>query len=186
MKSALTSRVRLPVQRCFLPLGIAGLCAWLGWLCLDSWNYRQALANQVEQAATPAPKAPEAHLHPDNRTIAELFGAVPPEPMESLQRAVPLTLLASLMEHQAIQSRALIQSPEGSAFYMLGDRLPGGAQLKDVQADHVLILLGGRQHILRFAQPQGRLLTPRPATSLDQLAGSTGQGASPSSAESMP
>ncbi|WP_271409322.1 type II secretion system protein N [Pseudomonas sp. Q1-7] len=186
MKRALPALARLSLQRCLLPAGVAGLCAWLGWLGLDGWRYQQAVAAQVEQAAAAPPKVQQPHTRPDDRSIAELFGAVPPAPVEALQRAVPLTLLASLAESQATASRALIQSPEGSVFYRLGDRLPGGAQLKSVQADHVVIQLGGREHILRFARSQDRLLVPRPAASPDPLAGTTGQGVSPSPAETTP
>ncbi|MCO6056639.1 hypothetical protein NG726_08110 [Pseudomonas sp. MOB-449] len=151
------------LQRSLLPLGVAALCTWLGWLGLQGWHYRQTLDTPPDPTSTPAPQSAPAHHPLDTGAIAELFGAVAPEALDASPHAVALTLLASLSESRAVVSRALIESPEGSAFYRLGDRLPGGARLKAVYPDHVLIQLGGREQRLSFSRAPERLLTPRAA-----------------------
>ncbi|MFK0089240.1 type II secretion system protein N [Pseudomonas sp. NPDC090755] len=150
--------MRLPLRHPLLVLGIAMLCAWLGWLGQNSWKYQQALSMQPQPPAEPTPRAGVGHSPLDSQAIAELFGAIPPTPLEAGQGAMALTLLASLSESQALESRALIQSPQGAAFYRIGERLPGGALLKAVYVDHVLIQRGGREHSLQFPQHQNRLL----------------------------
>ncbi|HCR1748357.1 TPA: hypothetical protein ONB21_001040 [Pseudomonas aeruginosa] len=135
-------------------------CAWLGWLILDSWQYGHALDAEDNP---PAPLAAEPRPAPtplDTRGIARLFGAMPAEQ----QQAVPLSLLASLADTRAERSRALIQSPQGAAFYGLGARLPGGAVLKAIATDRVLILLGGHEQVLTFPSHTTRLLAPLSAS----------------------
>lgn len=157
--------VRLPLQRLIVPVGASLLCAWLGWLGLDSRTWLQALDTPAGQASEAAPPMAKPLPALDIQAIAELFGARPPEPVETGRHAVPLTLLASLSEERAVLSRALILSPEGSAFYRLGDRLPGGARLKAVHPDHVLLQLAGREQRLSFPHANERFLTPRTSAS---------------------
>ncbi|MDH4585460.1 hypothetical protein E8F20_26790 [Pseudomonas sp. BN415] len=149
------------LQRGLIPLGLAVLGAWLGWLGLQGWHHWQALETPLALTTAPSAESDPAHHPLDNRAIAELFGAVTLEPLAGSPHAVDLTLLASLSEGHAVLSRALIQSPDGSAFYRLGDRLPGGARLKAVYPDHVVIQAGGHEQRLSFPRASERLLAPR-------------------------
>ncbi|AOE87586.1 type II secretion system protein N [Pseudomonas sp. TCU-HL1] len=153
----------LLAQRGLIPVGIIALSAWLAWLGVQGWNYWQAMDTPPDPAIASVDRSAPTHHALDQYTIAELFGAVPSEPLDASPHAVALTLLASLSDDHAVLSRALIESPEGSAFYRLGDRLPGGARLKAVHPDHVLIQLGGREQRLSFPRVPERLLAPRAA-----------------------
>lgn len=150
-------------QRGLLPVGIVAFCAWLAWLGVQGWDVQQALDTPRVPASTALNPSTPAHLALDPHAIAELFGAVALESLDASPQPVALTLLASLSESRAVVSRALIESPEGSAFYRLGDRLPGGARLKAVHPDHVLIQLGGHERRLSFPRAPERLLAPRTA-----------------------
>ncbi|MGF6694545.1 type II secretion system protein N [Pseudomonas sp. D(2018)] len=151
------------LQRGLIPLGLAALGTWLGWLGLQGWHDWQALDTPPAQTIASIAESAPVHHPLDNRAIAELFGALSATPLEASSHAVDLTLLASLSEGRAVLSRALIQSPEGSAFYRLGDRLPGGARLKAVHPDHVVIQAGGHEQRLSFPHSRERLLAPRTA-----------------------
>lgn len=159
--AALTAMSRrlphLPLDRATLPIAAALLCSWLGWLGLESWQYRDSLAEQASVSVPSAVPLRPAPTPLDAHNINRLFGAVPPEQQ---LHAVPLVLLASLADTRAERSRALIQSPEGSAFYGLGARLPGGALLKAIATDRVLILSGGREQVLPLPGHTTRLLAP--------------------------
>ncbi|MGA4634732.1 type II secretion system protein N [Pseudomonas solani] len=149
-------------------LALIALCAWLGWLALASSDYRQALDAVARQPLLqPLSEVQHEGVASDSLAIALMFGALPATPggehHESAQ-AVPLTLLASLAAERPEDSRALIGSPEGSRFHRPGERLPGGAVLKAVAADHVLLLRNGREQRLGFERHTERLLVPRPAS----------------------
>lgn len=148
------------LQRLLLPATGVALCAWMAWLALESWQYSRALAAPDSAPTPPAAPSRPAPAPLDTRGVARLFGAMPAE----RQQAVPLSLLASLADTRAERSRALIQSPEGTAFYGLGARLPGGAILKAIATDRVLILLGGREQTLTFPSHATRLLAPLSAS----------------------
>ncbi|WP_236206876.1 type II secretion system protein N [Pseudomonas tohonis] len=139
------------------------LCAWLAWLGLGSGDYHQALRAQADTQPT-RPPLPTAMQAPslDATAIALMFGAMPPQPdaHEQEDPGMLLTLLASLRAEHPDDSRALIASPGGSAFHRPGERLPGGALLRSVEADHVLILRNGREQRLGFARPAETLLVP--------------------------
>ncbi|EPL08056.1 type II secretion system protein N [Pseudomonas sp. CF161] len=148
---------KLPLRRCVLPLSV---CALSATLALDSWDFIQQLPKPTAPDTTPAPTTPPlAALDP--QVIASLFGAMPPE-MQVSANAVPLTLLASLAAPRSEDSRALIRTPEITAFYSVGDRLPGGANLSSISPDHVTIMRGGRAQVLAFPSHTARLLTPTP------------------------
>ncbi|WMR33045.1 type II secretion system protein N, partial [Metapseudomonas otitidis] len=103
----------------------------------------------------------------DSTLVALLFGVLPAsgspeEAAEDASTSLSLVLMASLAERGEADSRALIAGPSGSAFYRIGDRLPGGAVLRAVAPDHVLLQHGGRDYRLGFPRPETRLFVPRP------------------------
>lgn len=140
------------------------LLAWLAWLSRGSWQQLQSLetaANIAPPAQTTAPLET-----PDPLAIAQLFGVMPQAADTSIAE-VPLNLLASLQESTAEQSRALIASPDGSRFYRIGETLPGGAVLRQIDATHVLIQRLGNELSLPLNTSTSSLLTP--VTSADEL-----------------
>lgn len=142
-----------------LLLGLTALLllAWLTWLGLDAWHQLNSLQTEAN-VAPPAPVS-EPRATPDPLAIAQLFGLMPQDSGESIPE-VPLTLLAILQASVAEQSRALIASPEGSRFYRIGETLPGGGVLRQIDASRVLIQRLGSEQTLPLNVPRSNLLTP--------------------------
>ena len=136
------------------------LLSWLGWLGRDSWLWLQNLEQNGDAMPVQAP-AP-AHQPPDTAAIAQLFG-VQPQEAASNQPRVPLTLLASLVENRPELSRALIESPEGSRFYRIGEPLPGGGSLREIGTTQVRVQRYGEDQALSLASHATPLLIPLPA-----------------------
>jgi general secretion pathway protein C len=137
------------------------LLSWLAWLAHDSWRWLQTLDSRGNPA-TVQPSAP-AHQPPDTAAIARLFG-VQAQEAGGNPPAVPLTLLASLVESRSELSRALIESPEGRRFYRLGEPLPGGGSLREIGTTQVRIQRYGEEQTLSLSSPASPLLIPLPAT----------------------
>ncbi|WP_165672338.1 type II secretion system protein N [Metapseudomonas otitidis] len=168
MLPSLRPDLRLPLRRALLALAVLALAGWLAWLAQGAWHARQALAATLAQPvpSAAAPVATEA-APLDNTLVALLFGVLPAsgsreEAAEDASTSLSLVLMASLAERGETDSRALIAGPSGSAFYRIGDRLPGGAVLRAVAPDHVLLNHGGRDYRLGFPRPETRLFVPRP------------------------
>lgn len=134
------------------------LAGWLAWLAHGSWQFQQSL-NQAAAQAPPAAE-PVARAQPNPQAVARLFGVQLPEHNSDVPR-VPLTLVASLMDSRAEQSRALIESPEGSRFYSIGETLPGGGTLRQIDASEIRIQRFGEELTLALAQHETQLLIPQ-------------------------
>ncbi|NBF04670.1 hypothetical protein GV819_20515 [Pseudomonas sp. Fl5BN2] len=150
----LCPRVALRVGVWWLLLG------WLGWLGHDSWRWLQSLDQHGN--APPPEAAASPRLPPDAAAIAQLFGVLPQEAAGNQPR-VPLTLLASLVESRPELSRALIESPEGSRFYRIGEALPGGGSLREISTDQVHVQRFGEDQALSLTRHTTPLLIPLPA-----------------------
>ncbi|WXL24658.1 type II secretion system protein N [Ectopseudomonas mendocina] len=133
------------------------LLGWLLWLGYDAWQQLHTLQTQANIAPPVTPPAPRET--PDPLAIAQLFGVLP-ETADDSRPEVPLSVLAILQAHTAEHSRALIASPEGSRFYHLGELLPGGAVLRQINATDVLIQRLGNEQSLPLNIPNSSLLTP--------------------------
>lgn len=131
-------------------------------LTLELQHFQQTLRN----TQAPAPLAetqPAPGQQPLNVAAVAAFLGLQPQDGSAAELPVPLTLLASLVEARSELSRALIQSPDKSAFYRTGDSLPGGGTLARVSANQVVILRNGQRHILAFATPGNGLFTALPS-----------------------
>ncbi|WP_207166175.1 type II secretion system protein N [Pseudomonas protegens] len=148
-----------PSLRAGLLVGaLSFLAAWLAWLAYGSWQFRQSLNPASQQAPAVVPAAPRSQ--PDPQAIARLFGVQLQEHPSDLPR-VPLSLLASLVAAHPEQSRALIESPEGSRFYGIGEPLPGGGSLRQIGTGQVRVQRFGEELILSLPQHATPLLTPQ-------------------------
>lgn len=148
-------------------LGCLAFGGWLAWLGAGTWQLHHDLAATPAPLASPAAVVEQSARPTDTTLVALLFGvllASPEAEAEDAGASLSLTLLASLVEHRAEHSRALIASPGGSAFYGIGERLPNGAVLRDIASDQVRIQHAGREFQLSFPRRETRLLVPQPGT----------------------
>ncbi|MGC5704338.1 hypothetical protein J4P02_29460 [Pseudomonas sp. NFXW11] len=144
-----------------LPVALVSLLlGWLAWLGHDSWQWlQQQQRNDSPPLQETAVTAPHAV---DSAAIARMFG-VEPQAASGLVPAVPLTLLASLVESRPELSRALIESPDGGRFYRIGESLPGGAILREIGVTQVRLQRYGEDQALSLASHATPLLIPLPS-----------------------
>ena len=133
----------------------------LVWLVVDVWRFQNVLS-----LSQPAPTVTESQAsladQPLNIAAVASFLGVQQADEHAAAAAPPLTLLACFVESRQELSRALIQSPDNSAFYRPGDSLPGGGTLTSVSTDEVLILRNGRHQTLTVAAPATPLFIALP------------------------
>ncbi|QZI72943.1 type II secretion system protein N [Pseudomonas protegens] len=139
---------------------LALLLSWLTWLGHDSWQWLQGLDQNGHPPPPELVAAPS--LPPDTAAIARLFG-VQPQEAASNQPRVPLKLVASLVGSSPELSRALIESPDGSRFYSIGEPLPGGGSLREIGTEQVHVQRFGEDQALSLASHTTSLLIPLPA-----------------------
>ncbi|MCF6235807.1 MAG: type II secretion system protein GspC [Gammaproteobacteria bacterium] len=144
---------------------IATICAYLLVLLL-AYNLAEltwrmlAPAPDRESAPSIVKEATANQIKPDSfaRTIAglNLFGYVdastPPTPVV---RETRLNLvLRGVMATHGKNARAIIYSPSGSDRgenpYSINAKLPGGATLKEIHSDYIVLLHNGRHETLRL------------------------------------
>lgn len=133
---------------------IASLGVALGQLTWHLAGYSGTAPSQVPIRPTlrqaPVDPEPIIALAPFGRAEA---GTIP-------MTRLPLLLQGVLQMEPRQASSALIASGnEPARDYVVGDRLPGGAQLEAVEVDHVLIRTNGRVERLSFPEP----VAPPPA-----------------------
>lgn len=111
-------------------------------------------------------------------TIAgwRLFGAVETsQPVPAAPSAIPVTplnlRLVGVFLIEPGQDRALALIADGSGIergYRVGDQLPGGARLEQIQRHQVLVSRNGRQEAINLPKPDetGQTVLPTPSTPL--------------------
>ena len=154
-----------------LVLGLTWLLAQLTWqLLLPAPEPITPLVNAavVAPAQTIARGGEVARLH--------LFGAAvtAPAAVEEVPRDAPdtrlrLTLRGLFAAQDPEQALAIVADPGGDEkAYRIGDPLPGGAELREIHADRVILSRAGRYETLRLPQEDpidgvSREPTSRPA-----------------------
>ncbi|MEW5838514.1 MAG: type II secretion system protein N [Pseudomonadota bacterium] len=143
-------RMRLAFLLALLAALMFTLAQWV-WLLLPAPKTAEPAAQRTAQtfSATSA-QSPLASI-----ATARLWGALPAvAPVSSVAQDTRLPLnLRGILSGEGL---ALIESSGGGTkVYRIGDALPGGAKLKDVLADHVLIERAGV--IERLALPRQTL-----------------------------
>lgn len=151
----------------------AELAARLTALALGVWViYRIATliwalvpAPELPQPPTPAPAesrvaAPAGKPRPDAGQIAgwHLFGAAArteasagPAPIDAPETRLNLVLRGVLSSDDPVEARAIIAEPNGTEnHFRVGSSLPGGAELKEIHADRIILLRAGRHETLRL------------------------------------
>lgn len=128
----------------------------------------------VDEAAVPLtePQTPSPITRKDplmtSREIAtrHLFGAPLPDNAAAADQPIPETQLNLLLRGVAASNNtaaafAIIADPAGKEdFYQVGDQLPGGAVLKEVHPQHIILSRGDRFETLRLPQQSLELNAP--------------------------
>lgn len=129
----------------------------------------------VELAAPAAPAPTPANNKRQRVDISEvvnwhLFGAanVAPTaassgPIDAPETRLNLVLRGVLSSHDPEHARAIIAEPNGNEnFFRIGSALPGGAELKEIYADRIILLRAGRHETLRLPKDdiEGASVTP--------------------------
>lgn len=144
------------------------LVLWLAWLLAKlTWLVMAPPAENA--AAPPAPTAPVSAapagqaVNSGSRIAAlHLFGEADSKPAAVAQEVVPLDapetrlklVLSGLYTAEVPeQALAIIAEPGGDEKpYRIGDPLPGGAELKEIYADRIILSRAGRYETLRLVQ----------------------------------
>lgn len=141
-----------------LPLAVAALLLALLVARGASWFMQWRAEPQLPAAATAPQNAadviPEAAPDYADLTALHLFGVAETAPQPPPKTQIPETR-AQLKLHGVFvdgeQSGAIIGAQNGRQHYVrLHGQLPGGAKLKEVHADRVVIERNGRDEALRF------------------------------------
>lgn len=90
--------------------------------------------------------------------LLDLSAPTPVETAPLVETALPLELRGILASTDAAGARAIIaEQARDENFFAIGASLPGGATLKEIHNDHVVLLRGGRLETLRL--PKERIDT---------------------------
>lgn len=122
-------------------------------------------APELPPAPAPAPApgaaataAGKPRLDIDQVVGWHLFGAAAqtttatgPAPIDAPETRLNLLLRGVLSSDDPEQARAIIAEPNGTENYFhVGSALPGGAELKEIHADRIILLRAGRHETLRL------------------------------------
>lgn len=108
----------------------------------------------TEAASTPTAARPDI-----NQVVGwHLFGAAPkapvdagPAPIDAPETRLNLVLRGVLSSNDPAEARAIIAEPNGiENYFRVGSSLPGGAELKEIHADRIILLRAGRHETLRL------------------------------------
>lgn len=135
----------------------------------------------VTAIATTAPSSTKTRLDVAKLVNWHLFGAASSEPANNTSGPIDapdtrlnLVLRGVLSSDEPDGARAIIAEPNGNEnFFRVGSALPGGAELKEIYADRIILMRAGRHETLRLPREamEGAVSAPGRAD-----AGSAGAG----------
>ncbi|MBK5352961.1 hypothetical protein JFU37_10630 [Pseudomonas sp. TH41] len=123
-----------------------GYGVFLAW---QEWRFRERLGSPMPFTATITTQPVIEPL--ETTAIATVLGLTASTTL--LPSAEPLTLQASFVLNTGL-SIALLADSQGSRIYQVGAQLPGGAVLRRVEANRVVLWNKGREELLML-QPSG-------------------------------
>ena len=141
-----------------LVLGLAWLLAQLTWrLLLPAPEPAAPLA--VVMAVAPAQSAERgrevARLHLFGEAVLTPQAAVEEVPRDAPDTRLRLTLRGLFAARDPQQALAIVADPGGDEkAYRVGDPLPGGAELREIHADRIILSRAGRYETLRLPQEE--------------------------------
>jgi general secretion pathway protein C len=164
-------RTLITVINLLLVIWIAWLLATLTW---DLVNGRepleivppasQAVIPPVDKSTQLVRQLPNWHLF--GEAAREAAPVKPSAPVDAPETRLKLVLRGAFSSGDVAFSRAIIADPRGKELmYAIGDKVPGNAELREIHADRVILLRGGRYETLRLPQDEkstGRKQIGRP------------------------
>lgn len=142
------------------------LVVWLAYLLADlSW--RLVPVQQQDSGLRAAPTTPPVQAADSGATevaALHLFGEAAAKPVASkvvAPRDAPdtrlkLTLKGLYASDVAAEALAIVADAKGDEKpYRIGDQLPGGAELKEVYVDRIILMRSGRFETLRLPRDEG-------------------------------
>jgi len=148
------------------------------WLALSLIAATLLVARELHWRAgaepvVPAPvvmAAPAERQHLAAQALVLAFGF---KPAEQAQASRPgLKLLASFIPSLG-EPRALIAAADSTATYRVGDRLPDGSVLRQVQVQSVTVWFNGREQRVQLAASQASVFRPAGSASPAQTTPAT-------------
>jgi general secretion pathway protein C len=142
-----------------LVLGLAWLLAQLTWQLLLPAAPAPGLPPERAAAVAPARTAARgnevAGLHLFGEAVATQEAAVEQVPRDAPDTRLRLTLRGLYAAREPEQALAIVADPGGDEkAYRVGDPLPGGAELREIHADRVILSRAGRYETLRLPQEE--------------------------------
>ena len=163
------------VVNLLLVLGLAWLLAQFTWRLMLPVAPEAAVApTGVAVASAPAPATDRgrevARLHLFGEASAP--AAVVEAPREAPDTRLRLVLRGLFAARDAEQALAIVAEPGGDEkAYRIGDPLPGGAELREIHADRIILSRAGRHETLRLPQEDAIDVAPRAPTTAPVPAG---------------
>ena len=162
------------ITRRMAPIAVvvaAILCAWLAVKVLMTLlgagaSESDGRATVSTAPALTAPRESLARWHLFGNALAPIDTRA--AAANAPETALDLTLVGVLAEADPVAGIAMIAERSGAqAFYHVGAALPGGARLKGVYTDHVLIVHNGRDETLRLPREaeSAQIRSPSPSPS---------------------
>lgn len=132
----------------------------------------------LDAGAKPAVKTPDRRPEVSISAIVSrnLFGnaantAMPDTGLPAVETRLPLELLGVFVADEDEASAAIIaQKGKAGLLYVVGEKVPGNADLIEVHADHIVLRRAGSRETLRFPQATGSRMVAEPNASTRSLA----------------
>ena len=167
------------------------LVVWIAWL-LATFTWDLFKGRELPETALPATQAATPQVDRHAQLVRQLpnwhlFGEAAQEaapvqaavPVDAPDTRLKLVLRGAFSSGDEVFSRAIIADPRGNEeMYAIGDKLPGNAELREVHADRVILLRGGRYETLRLPLDE-------PSTGGKRSSRSTGSAASAGPAQRL-
>jgi general secretion pathway protein C len=153
--------------------------AVLAWQIVPAPELPEVPADAVSVAPTVAARP---YLNANEIVNWHLFGtstaSAPSEgaesaPIDAPETRLNLILRGVLSSDDANEARAIVAEPNGTEnFFRVGAELPGGAELKEIHADRIILMRAGRHETLRL--PREMMDTSGGASDGLELGGANG------------
>lgn len=164
-----------------LVLGLTWLLAQLTWHLLlpvapETVSLPAAGTVASAPAQTPDRGREVARLHLFGEAAQGGPAAVEEVPRDAPDTRLRLTLRGLFAARDPEQALAIVAEPGGEEeVYRIGDPLPGGAELREIHADRIILSRAGRYETLRLPQEEGIDGMSREPTSRPAAGGATSE-----------